>query len=134
MDRDSAIKQIRAVRTVVGVAAWVAPRLSGKAFGLNIDDNPQGPYIGRLFGVRDVAFAYGLSTTQGEAQDRWLVAGVGCDLADAAASIAGWRAGYLSTFTGVLVTAAALHGASLGIAALRGGGDSPAAPAPAASS
>ncbi|MEA2440151.1 MAG: hypothetical protein QOH76_1575 [Thermoleophilaceae bacterium] len=129
MDRDSAIKQISAVRAVVGAGAWIAPRASGKLFGLDTGANPQAPYLGRLFGARDVALAYGTLSSQGEGQDRWLVAGLGCDLADAAAGLAAWRAGYLSTLSSVLVTAAALNGVALGLVALRGGGGSTAAPA-----
>ena len=120
MDRDSAIKQTSVIRTAVGVGAWLAPRLSGKAFGLDADANPQSPYLGRLFGARDVALAYGTMTTQGEEQDRWLVAALGCDIADAAAGLAAWRAGYLSPLSGFLVTAAASNGVALGLVALRG--------------
>jgi hypothetical protein len=121
MDRDAAVKQINVVRAVVGAAAWIAPRPSGKLFGLDSNSNPQAPYLGRLFGVRDVALAAGTLGSEGEAQDRWLRAGIGCDIADAAAGIAAWRAGYLSTFSSVLVTAAALNGVALGVVALRGG-------------
>ena len=38
----------------IGTGSWVAPRLSGRLFGLDAVANPQLPYIGRLFGVRDV--------------------------------------------------------------------------------
>jgi hypothetical protein len=118
--RDTAVKNISVVRAVVGAVTWIAPRPSAKLFGLDSDANPQAPYIGRLFGARDVALAAGTLTTAGEAQDRWLVAGLGCDVADAAAGVAAWRAGYLSTFSSVLVTAAALNGVVLGVLALRG--------------
>jgi hypothetical protein len=121
VDRDTAIKNIGAVRAVVGAAAWIAPRPSGKLFGLDPDANPQSPYLGRLFGARDVALAAGTLGTEGEAQDRWVMAGLGCDIADAAAGLAAWRAGYLSPLSGVLVTAAALNGVVLGLVALRGG-------------
>jgi hypothetical protein len=125
MNRDSAIKQLGAVRAVVGAASWVAPRLSGKTFGLDANDNPAAPYLGRLFGARDVALAYGSMTSTGEDQDRWLVAGLGCDIADAAAGIAAWRGGYLSPFSSFLVTAAAINGVVLGAIALKGAVDSP---------
>jgi hypothetical protein len=122
MDKESAVKQIGVIRAVIGAVAWVAPRPSGKLFGLDSDGNPQAPYLGRLFGVRDIALAYGVLSSDGEARDRWLLAGLGCDIADAAAGIAGWRGGYLSPLSSLLVTAPALHGASLGLAALRGSG------------
>jgi hypothetical protein len=126
VDRDSAIKNVSAVRAVVGAVAWIAPRPSARLFGLDAAANPQAPYIGRLFGARDVALACGTLTTEGEAQDRWVTAGLACDVADAAAGIAAWRGGYLSPFSSALVTAAALNGVALGLTALRGGG-SPAA-------
>jgi hypothetical protein len=129
MDRETAVKQLVAIRAGVGAAAWIAPRLSGKAFGLKTDDNPQAPYLGRLFGARDVALAYGTMNTSGEDQNRWLVAALGCDIADAAAGVAAWRAGYLSTLSSVLVTAAALNGVALGLVALRSSGGGGGAPA-----
>jgi hypothetical protein len=121
MNRDSAIKQLGAVRAVVGAASWAAPRLSGKAFGLDAGANPASPYLGRLFGARDVALAYGALTTDGDEQNRWLMAGLGCDVADAAAGIAAWRGGYLSPLSSALVTAAAVNGIFLGLTALRSG-------------
>ena len=127
MDRGTAIKNISVVRAVVGAAAWIAPRPSGRLFGLDSGANPQAPYLGRLFGARDVALAAGTLTTEGEAQDRWLMAGLGCDVADAAAGVAAWRAGYLSTLSSVLVTAAALNGVVLGLVALRDNRDASAA-------
>src|SRR4051794_19756592 len=119
MDRSSAIKQLVIVRAAVGAGAWLAPRLSGKAFGLDAAGNPQSPYIARLFGIRDVALAYGAQTTSGEEQDRWLKAALACDVADAAAGIAAWRAGYLSPLSSALVTAAAINGVVIGMVALR---------------
>jgi len=127
VDRGTAIKNISVVRAVVGAAAWIAPRPSGRLFGLDSGANPQAPYLGRLFGARDVALAAGTLTTEGEAQDRWLMAGLGCDVADAAAGVAAWRAGYLSTLSSVLVTAAALNGVVLGLVALRDNRDASAA-------
>ena len=43
----------------VGASAWATPRLAGKAFGLDADDNPQSPYLARLFGIRDIALGVG---------------------------------------------------------------------------
>jgi hypothetical protein len=126
MTRDSAVKQMSIVRIAVGAGSWLTPRLSGKAFGLDASDNPQSPYIARLFGARDVALAYGAMTTAGDEQNRWLVAALGCDVADAAAGIAAWKGGYLSPFSSFLVTAAAINGVVLGAIALKGAAASPA--------
>jgi hypothetical protein len=120
VDRAEAVKAIAGLRAAVGVGAWLAPRQSGRLFGIDPHDNPQAPYVGRLFGARDVALAYGALSSQGEAQDRWIVAGLACDLADAAAGIAGGRGGYLKPLSSVMVTATALSAAAFGAMALRG--------------
>lgn len=118
MDRDSAIKTLAAVRTAVGVSAWLTPRLAGRMLGLDVAGNPQAPYLARLFGVRDLALAWGALSTSGDAQRRWLTAGLACDLADSAAGIAGARGGYLTALTGGLVTGTALSAVALGAFAL----------------
>jgi hypothetical protein len=104
---------------MVGTASWATPRVAGKLFGLDATANPQSPYLARLFGVRDVALAYGVIATDGETQRQWLAAGLACDVADAFAGIAGGRAGYLSKLTSVLVTSTALSAVVLGTQALR---------------
>jgi hypothetical protein len=108
------------LRFGVGAGSWLAPRLAGKAFLLSPDDNPQSPYLGRLFGARDVALAYGSMNSSGAARRTWIVAGLAVDAADAAAAIAGGRAGYLSRLQTVLLTAPALAGVAMGLVALRG--------------
>jgi hypothetical protein len=94
--------------------------LSARLFGLDPDANPQAPYLGRLFGVRDVALGFGLSSSQGAERQQWLRIGVACDLADAAAGVLAGRSGTLPRRATRLVTATALAAAGLGIAAMRG--------------
>jgi hypothetical protein len=119
MDSKQTISTLAGLRVAIGVASWSTPRLAGKLFGLDANANPQSPYLARLFGVRDVALAWGALTTTGEAQKQWLTAGLACDAADALAGYAGARGGYLPKLTGVLVTATALSAAALGAQALR---------------
>ena|SRR5947207_1030487 len=121
MDNDQAIRSIAGVRMAIGASAWATPRLAGKAFGLDADGNPQSPYLARLFGVRDVALGVGTLTTTGESQRRWLMLGLFCDAADAAAGVLAGRGGYLPKLPTVLVTGTALVAAGLGAAALAGG-------------
>ena len=104
------------LRSAIGVGAWLAPRLSGRLFGLDPDANPQAPYLGRLFGARDAALAFGLSTSSGGQRLQWLRIGIACDLADAAAGMLAGRRGELPTRTTLLVTATALVAAGLGAA------------------
>jgi hypothetical protein len=107
------------LRSAVGASAWLAPRLSGRLFGLDPAGNPQAPYLARLFGVRDVALAFGLGTSSGVQRSMWLRIGIACDLADAAAGVLAGRRGELPKRATVLVTATALGAAALGIVGLR---------------
>jgi len=118
VDQRKLITGLAGLRLAVGVSSWATPRVAGKLFGLDAEANPQAPYLARLFGIRDVALAWGALSTTGSAQRQWLVAGLACDAADAVAGIAGGRAGYLPQITSVLVTGTALSAALLGAAAL----------------
>jgi hypothetical protein len=119
VERDAAINALVGLRTGVGVASWLTPRLAGRLFGLDPKGNPQAPYLARLFGARDLALAAGVLSADGEAQRQWLVAGLACDVADSLAGIAGGRGGYLPAVTSGLVTGMALSGVALGAVALR---------------
>ena len=103
---------------VIGVASWTTPRLAGRLFGLDAGENPQTPYLARLFGARDVALAWGALSSEGDARRQWLVAGLACDVADALAGVAGGRGGYLPKATSALVSATALSAVALGALAL----------------
>jgi hypothetical protein len=119
VDRGFLIKNLAGVRLAVGLSSWATPRAAGKLFGLDADANPQSPYLARLFGVRDIALAWGVLNSEGETQRQWLLAGLACDVADTVAGIAGGRGGYLPKVSSVLVTGTALSAAMLGAAALR---------------
>jgi hypothetical protein len=120
------VQQLVATRTAIGVAAWLTPRLSGRLFGLDPDANPQASYLGRLFGVRDVALGIGLRSSSGAERQQWLRLGVACDLADAAAGVLAGKTGALPKRATVLVTGTALMAAAMGIAAMRGAEPPPA--------
>jgi hypothetical protein len=119
MSRGNAVNALVGLRMAVGVGSWATPRVAGKLFGLDVAANPQAPYLARLFGVRDLALAWGAMGTKGEARQQWLMAGLACDLADTLAGIAGGRGGYLPKLTSTLVTGTAISAAALGAAALR---------------
>jgi hypothetical protein len=107
------------LRSSIGAGAWIAPRLAGRLFGLDAVANPQLPYVGRLFGVRDVALAAGLGLSSGQSRRLWLQLGIACDAADVVAGILAGRGGQISKLSTVLVTAPALLGIGLGIAGLQ---------------
>jgi hypothetical protein len=118
MNRDSASTTIAALRIGVGAVAWLTPNLAARLFGLDPAGNPQAPYLGRLFGIRDVALGGGTLIAEGEARRSWLAAGLACDVADTAAALLGRRAGYLSAPVAFLLAAPALSGVALGVIAL----------------
>lgn len=113
------MKSIVGVRAAIGIGAWLAPRFSGRLFGLDPEANPQLPYLGRLFGARDAALAFGLSANSGAQRMQWLRIGLACDLADAVAGALAGRSGELPPRAAALVTGTALLAAGLGVAALR---------------
>ena len=114
----NAVNLLVGLRLAVGTASWAAPRAAGKLFGLDAEANPQAPYLARLFGVRDLALAWGTLGADGEARRQWLLAGLACDAADVLAGVAGGRGGYLPKQTSVLVSATALSAVGLGALAL----------------
>src|SRR5947208_8106461 len=111
MANDQIVQGLIGVRGLIGVGAWLTPRLSGRPFGLDPDGNPQAPYLARLFGVRDVVLGIGLSSSSGAERQQWLRLGVACDLADAAAGVLAGRSGSLPKRATLLVTATALAAA-----------------------
>ena len=124
----SSIPALAGLRAAVGVGAWATPNLSGRLFGLDPDNNPQASYLGRLFGVRDLALAAGTLSAEGADRRRWLQLGLACDLADAAAGYIAGRTGVLPKPAAVMVTGVALVAAGMGAAALAA--EPPQAPAP----
>ena len=106
-DKEKAATAIAAGRVVVGAAAYLAPNLSGRLFGLDPDNNPQASYIGRLFGARDVALGAGVLRSPRKHKDAWVAAGMACDVADVGAgALAGIR-GTLPPTSAAMVTATA---------------------------
>jgi hypothetical protein len=114
-DKEKAIAAIAGGRIAVGVGAWLAPRLSGRMFGLDPDGNPQLPYVGRLFGARDVALGAGVLRSPRKNKDAWVTAGIACDVADAAAGVLAGARGQLPGGAAALVTATAGAFAAAGL-------------------
>ena len=119
MAENRALNVLAGVRLAIGAGAWATPRLAGRMFGLDSASNPQSPYLARLFGVRDIALAWGALGSEGSARRQWLLAGLACDAADTLAGVAGGRGGYLPKLTSALVSGTALSAIALGAAALR---------------
>ncbi|HEX8206432.1 MAG TPA: hypothetical protein VF587_10270 [Solirubrobacteraceae bacterium] len=118
MERDTALKAMAGLRLAVGITSYVAPNFGGKLFGLEPDANPQGAYLARLFGVRDVALAVGPLRAKKKAQDNWIELGILCDAADTVSAFLGGGKGYLSPKATAMVAAPAIGATALGIIAL----------------
>ncbi|HEV2814595.1 MAG TPA: hypothetical protein VGW10_15175 [Solirubrobacteraceae bacterium] len=119
MERDTALKILGGLRLAVGATSYAAPNFGGKLFGLEPEANPQAPYLGRLFGIRDVALALGTLRAKKKAQDNWIEMGVLCDVADVGSAFFGGGKGYLSPTTTAMVAAPAIAATALGVIALR---------------
>jgi hypothetical protein len=105
--REKAVDAIAIGRIAVGAGAWLTPNLSGRLFGLDPEGNPQLPYVGRLFGARDVALGAGALRSTRKQKDAWLTAGLACDVADVAAGALAGARGQLPPAAAALVTATA---------------------------
>jgi hypothetical protein len=112
--REKAVNAIGISRMAVGAGAWLTPNLSGRIFGLDPEGNPQLPYVGRLFGARDVALGAGALRSPRKNKDAWLVAGIACDVADVAAGVLAGARGQLPPAAAALVTATAATFAGAG--------------------
>ena len=104
---ESAINAIAHRRIAVGAGAWLTPNLSGRLFGLDPEGNPQLPYVGRLFGARDVALGAGALRSPRKNKDAWLTAGLACDVADVAAGVLAGARGQAAGRAAALVSATA---------------------------
>jgi len=105
--REKATNAIAIGRIAVGASAWLTPNLSGRIFGLDPEGNPQLPYVGRLFGARDVVLGAGALRSPRKQKDAWLTAGLACDVADVAAGALAGARGQLPPAAAALVTATA---------------------------
>lgn len=101
-------------RIAVGASTWLAPNLTGRLFGLDPEGNPQLPYVGRLFGARDVALGAGALRSSRKSKDAWLTAALACDAADVAAGVLAGARGQLPLAAAALVSATAATFAAAG--------------------
>jgi hypothetical protein len=109
---------LRILRAIVGVSTYAAPGITGRAFGLKPDENPQASFLGRLFAIRDLALGLGTGMTTKPSRRVWWQLGMLCDAGDAVATIMAARRGELAKPAAVMVTATALTAVGLGAAAL----------------
>lgn len=106
-------------RIAVGVLSLVQPALAAKLFGLDVDNNPQGPYLARLFGSREVALGAATLLARGKTRRNLVLAGIGVDLADAATGVLGIQDKTVPARTGAMLIGPALGAVLAGVGGLR---------------
>lgn len=107
-------------RIAVGAVSLLTPGLAGRAMLLDPDENPQLPYLTRLFGAREIALGAVTLTATGATRDRLLTAGIAVDTADAATGVVGAARGQVSKVAGLGLAAVALGAVATGVAGMSG--------------
>ena len=109
-------------RTALGISTLLAPRLAGKAFMLEPDDNPQLPVIARMWGVRNLSLAAGMYAATGGNRAQWWRLQPAVDALDFLAIATEWRRGTVPGPAAALMAGTALAATAFG--ALSVGGES----------
>jgi hypothetical protein len=103
-----------AARTALGISGLVAPRLAGRAFFLDPDDNPQLPVIGRMWGIRNLSLAAGMYGATGASRTNWWRLQPAVDGLDFLVIVAEWRRGAVPGPAAGLLAGTALVATALG--------------------
>src|ERR687896_1931593 len=101
-------------RTALGVSTLLAPRLAGKAFFLDPDDNPQLPVIGRMWGIRNLSLAAGMYAATGDNRAQWWRLQPAVDAIDYLTIATEWSRGAVPGPAAGLMAATALLAVALG--------------------
>jgi Domain of unknown function (DUF4267) len=108
-------------RIAVGAISFARPGLAATMFGLDVESNPQGPYLARLFGSREIAIGAATLLARGKTRRNLVLAGIGVDLADAATGVMGIQDKSVSPRTGAMLIGPAVGAVLAGFAGLRKG-------------
>lgn len=106
-------------RIAVGTIAFAKPDLAGKLFQLDVANNPQLPYLSRLFGSREIALGTLTLISRGSARRNLVLIGVAVDAADAATGYLGIKEGHVSKSTAGLLIGPAVGAVLSGLLGLR---------------
>src|SRR4051794_26096988 len=93
---------LSALRIAIGAGIWLAPGLTMRLFGLDLKNNPQMSFIGRLFGAREFALVVSATQTTGPSKRIGWQTGIACDAIDALAAYLGGRSGAIPKPAAVL--------------------------------
>jgi uncharacterized protein DUF4267 len=106
-------------RIAVGLVSFLQPALAAKMFGIDIENNPQGPYLARLFGSREIAIGSATLLARGKTRRNLVLAGIGVDAADAATGVLGIQDKSVPVRTGAMLIVPAILAVLSGLAGLR---------------
>ncbi len=99
-------------RALIGIGAWIAPELSGRAFGFQLASNDR--FIARLFAARELALATSLLAASPDRLPAVAAVGAAVDTADAIAGLDEARRGNVSKLTFVSGVLGAMLFAAVG--------------------
>lgn len=124
--RDITPDQARAVlvglRCAIAGGSLLAPKATGKLFGIDADANPSAPFLARLFGVRDGYLAVeALTAEPGARRAAVMRRQVAIDGVDVLSAVAAARSGALPGKAAVMAGGTALLAVGLGLRASREG-------------
>jgi hypothetical protein len=102
-------------RIAVGALSFARPELAAGLFGLDVKANPQGPYLARLFGSREIALGVATLLATGTARRNLVLAGIAVDLGDAATGVLGIQDKSVSTRTAAMLVVPAVGAVISGI-------------------
>ena len=108
------------LRAALGISTLLAPRLAGKAFLLDPDDNPQLAVIGRMWGIRNLSLVAGMYAATGANRTQCWRLQVAVDALDLVVIAAEWRRGAVPGPAAVLMVAAAAGATTLGALSVAG--------------
>ena len=106
-------------RIAVGLISFLQPAVAAKMFGLDIANNPQGPYLARLFGSREIAIGTATLLARGKTRRNLVLAGIGVDAADAATGVLGIQDKSVPVRAGAMLIVPAILAVLSGFAGLR---------------
>lgn len=95
-------------RLAIGAVALASPDLTGKLFRLETKDNPQLPYMMRMFGSREIVLGAVTLVAKGKARRKLVGVGIAVDGADAFAGLDAMRTGAVTQSVGLGLTVPAL--------------------------
>ena len=113
-------------RIGLGGVALAAPELAGRLFRLDVQTNPQLPYMTRMFASREIALGTATLFSRGRSRALLTALGAGVDSADAYAGYQAGGVGAVSRSTSGFLTAPAVAAVAAGVLGLAGGRRRPA--------